>query len=113
MNNVYIPKTGREKMDRASVQSPEKIFNLVQEYFGLTREQLLQKSKKHVIVYPRQVCQWLMWHYSAHNDRGIGIMFNQEGNNNCQNSIKTIQNYILTNPEVKAQIDELEAKLKL
>lgn len=112
MNNVYIPKTGREKMDRSTVQSVEKIFNLVQEYFGLTREQLTQKSKKHIIVYPRQVCQWLLWHYSAHNGKGIGIMFNQVDSTSCENALKAISNYLVTDPNVKGQIEELETKLK-
>ena len=114
MNNVYIPSgvpSGLSKNSDKSKIGANVIFKIVEEYFGIERTDLLNKSKKIYILYPRQLCQWLLWKYSAHNPTGIGIMFGQKDYSACLNSINAIEAYLDTDEKVVAQIEELEAKL--
>ena len=112
MNNVYIPKSQKNNTCREGIYQSDQIFKLVEEYFGVTREHLLTKKRTPLYLYPRQVCQWLLWKYSVHNAKGIGVLFDQCDNTASENSVKAINRYLDTDDLVRKQIEELERKLK-
>ena len=82
-------------------------MSVVQNYFGVSRDDLLKKSRKVHVLYPRQVCQWLMDKWSAHSHKGIGVIFEQD-RTSVYNSIGAIDNYMACDDKVKEQIQALE-----
>lgn len=108
MNSAYIPRYRNKEPNRDHIIDAEKIFKVVEEHFGITRETLMQRSRKVVVVYPRQVCIWLLYKYSIHNARGIGAFFGHVDNSSSLNSVKVINDYLSTDERVKNQIAELE-----
>lgn len=111
MNPVYIPPYGKKECGGPYVEA-DTIMNIVQEYFGITRDVLRQKTKKQSILYPRQVCIWLLAKYSAQSLGGIGVIFDHADHTSARNAVIAIDNYLTYDDEVKRQIQLLSEKVK-
>ena len=111
MNSRYIPKYGNKKIDRSQAIDTEVIFKTVEEYFELTRDEFMAKTKKIIIAYPRQVCIWLLAKHSVHGERGISVMFGFKDSGSAHAAVKAINDYLDTDEHVKDQIAELELRL--
>ena len=109
---MYIPRCSKRKADRSEIIESDLIFKAVQDHFGITREDLLKKSKKIVIVYPRQVCIYLLAKYSIHNIPGIAIIFGQADHSSALNSVTCIENYLSYDERVKEQIETITKMFK-
>jgi chromosomal replication initiator protein len=112
MNSVYIPAYKNKKVDRNTVIQTDKIFSVVQEYFGVSKDVLMSRTRKVSISYPRQVCIWLLSKYSCHSVPGIAVFFSFKDSSSALNAVKSIDNYLATDEKVKEQISLLEEKLK-
>lgn len=113
MNNAYIPRYSKRKADRSEIVDSELIFNAVQNHFGITRECLFKKSKKVEVVYPRQVCIYLLAKYSIHTIPGIAVLFDQKDHTSALNSVTSIENYLSYDDLVKDQLESIVKSFKL
>ena len=112
MNSAYIPRYSNRTIERDKIVPTEKIFQVVEDYFGITTEIMMTKTRKTIIAYPRQVCIWLLAKHSCHSVPGIGVLFGFKDSSSAVNAVKSIDNYLATDDNVKEQIDFLEQKLK-
>lgn len=112
MNSVYIPAYKNKKIDKDKIIPTDKIFSVVQEYYGLSKEVLMSKTRKASVLYPRQVCIWLLCKHSCHSLPGISVFFGFRDHSSATNAVQSIDNYLATDEKVKEQVDYLEKKLK-
>jgi chromosomal replication initiation ATPase DnaA len=110
-DNVYIPNA-RKKGDCNCAFETEQIICMVEEYFEVHRSFFTQKSKKHGVVYVRQICQYLLAKYTQLTLGGVGEIFGQKDNASVVNSLQSIKNYVVTDENVRNQLSELENKLQ-
>lgn len=89
--------------------SVEGIIYNVTKLFNINREQLFIKSRKREIVICRQVCMWLMRRNLDNNlysFQRIGDYFGKD-HATVMYAIKTIENLLETDKELKKQIKNL------
>jgi chromosomal replication initiation ATPase DnaA len=111
-DKAYIPKKWGRNVDRSNTIEVKNILCAVQDHFGITQDDLMLKSKKLKIVYPRQVCAWLLNKYSVHGANGIAILLGFTCHQSATAAIKAINNYMDTDENVREQIFQLERILK-
>jgi chromosomal replication initiator protein len=112
LNPVYVPFYQNPKKQRECAVDADKIMTIVQEYFGIDREMMLKKTRRQAILYPRQICIWLMDKYSLQTLPGIAIIFGYCDSTCVSHCLKAVNNYISYDEKVKQQIDFLEQKIK-
>lgn len=112
MNDKYIPKSKNKRVTREDILPAERIFQVIQEYFGMSREQLLEKTKRMRVAYPRQICVYFLNKYSFHNLTGISLMFGWKDCNSAGGALDALGNYLDTDENVRDQVAEIEKILK-
>ena len=102
--------------------TPEKIIEIICEYYNLTELQLMQETRKIKIVKPRQILHYLIRKYIKTRIKGserykrislkdTGKVTNQD-HATVLNSIKSVDSYIATNQSVRLEIKYLEGLVK-
>jgi chromosomal replication initiation ATPase DnaA len=108
MNDKYIPKSKNKRVTRGDILPAERIFQVVQEYFDISREYLLTKSKKIQHAYPRQIVSYFLDKYSYHNRTGIAFLLGWKDANSTHEAIQALGNYLATDEIVRDQVAEIE-----
>lgn len=72
----FIPKLELKAEDR--LLDPDVVFEIVQNYFRVKREDLLQRSRRTAVLYPRQMAQFFLYRHSPLQATGIGRLFNMD-----------------------------------
>lgn len=89
----------------------EAILELVSDYYCIDIETMKKKSRKRHIVWPRQVCMYLMAYYTAIPYKGIGEIFGGKDHTTAMHSRQTVEDLMCSDPDVKEQINFLTQKL--
>lgn len=83
------------------------IEKIVCEYFGVTKYQIMQKSRDVEFCRPRQIIMYFYRKYTKYSLEKISMMFNKD-HATVVHSCKTINNLIDTEKEFAFKIKELD-----
>jgi chromosomal replication initiator protein len=114
-NFQYIPSKNKHRVNRDGGPTiPAKIIvDVIENYYNLTLDQLMNKTRKREICYPRQVAMWCLAHYSALTLKSIAIIFQKRDHTTVVNSLESIDNYMKYDDGVKEQISEIVSKFNI
>lgn len=108
----YIPSRGKSMVNREGgpMISAKDILTAVEEYFSMTLVELMDKTRKREVCYPRQIAMWLLAHYSALTLNSIAVIFQKKDHTTVINSLEAIDNWMKFDEGVKKQVDEIIIK---
>jgi chromosomal replication initiator protein len=89
----------------------DEIKKTVCDFFELTHEKLLSKSRKREIVLNRQIAMYLSKNYTKYSCTQIGEQIGQKDHTTVLHACKTVQNLIDTDKSFKKTMQTLEEKL--
>jgi len=89
----------------------EIIFQIVLEHFGISEESILSKRRFRRIVYPRQVCMYLLYKNTNLTLVDIGTIFSSKDHTTVIHAKKTISDQMQVDREVKDDIIILNNKI--
>lgn len=90
----------------------EIVIQLVSDYFNTDMEQMKRVSRVRDIVWPRQVCMYLMAYYTPISLREIGELFNGKDHTTVIHSKDTVRDLMDSDPAVREQINFLVSKIE-
>ena len=93
--------------------SVDKIVNIVSNYFNVNLNQENDGCRKRVYVIARQVSMYFAKQLTKHSLASIGKKIGNKDHATVLYAVKTINNIIATDRKFKAQIKEIEFKLKI
>ncbi|MBX3044927.1 MAG: chromosomal replication initiator protein DnaA [Candidatus Kapabacteria bacterium] len=88
------------------------IKRVVAEYFGMSTDILISKSRKHAIALPRHIAIYLTKSLTTTPLKGIGAEFGGRDHSTILHSCQTVDDYIATDKKVKSDVEELFKMLK-
>lgn len=89
------------------------IQKVVSEYFGLTVDTMISKTRKRNIVQARQLTMYFAKNHTKASLTTIGLQCGNKDHATVLHACKTVLNLIDTDKEFKAYVDELEKKIRL
>jgi len=108
-----IPSLQSEGRDMIKNVRIENILSVIADEFSIKVEDLKSKSRKHVVVLPRQVVEYVFVRKMKYKliDAGNVLGLNRD-HSTVLHSIKTINNFCDTQPDFKERLKALLKKLK-
>jgi chromosomal replication initiator protein len=98
------------KKQRA-ILTPDIIIDTIKEYFNITDKDLKSKKRTKSISYPRQICMYLLKEKLNISLSEIGTIFGGRDHSTVIHSIKTIEEKLKNDTEIKEVIDFINKKL--
>lgn len=93
------------------ITNPEYVFKIVQEYFKVTRDELTSKRKPSEIIWPRQVCQYLLFEVMKVTINSISRIFRVQHKSILHN-VRVVKARVETKQRpFCAQVEYLKSKL--
>ncbi|MGA2299050.1 MAG: chromosomal replication initiator protein DnaA [FCB group bacterium] len=89
------------------------IKNYVSDYFKIPIEIMESKSRKHEIALARQMAIYLSKKFTQHSLKSIGSHFSNRDHSTVLHSCQTIENYLVTDKNVKIAYENLTKTLKI
>ncbi len=89
------------------------IQKVVSEYFGLSVDAMISKTRKRNIVQARQLTMYFAKNHTKASLTTIGLQCGNKDHATVLHACKTVLNLIDTDKEFKAYVDELEKKIRL
>lgn len=93
--------------------TPEVIQKTVADYFSLDVEKLQSTTRVRQVVMARQISMFLVKNYTDKSLKAIGNLFGGRDHSTVLYSIKTVQDLMETDDEVKKTMEELDRKIKM
>lgn len=90
----------------------DKIQRIVCEYYNINIEQLHTKTRERIIVQARQITHYFAYKMTNKDLREIGKTIGKKNHATVIHSRKVVNNLMETDKEIKAQIEEIERKIK-
>jgi chromosomal replication initiator protein len=116
-NNILIDMNLAKEIVQSLVQSIDKkevsideVQKYVAEYFGLTIEDLKDKTRKKEIVLARQIAMYFAKEHTGFSLKSIGYHFGGRDHSTVIHAIQTVSDYIAEKKEIKMYIDDINAK---
>lgn len=91
----------------------ETIQKSVCDFFEISMDDMKSKSRKKEFVIPRQVGIYLSKNHTTLSLKSIGLYFGGRDHSTVIHSIESVQDMIVTDKKFKAQLTELQKKMKL
>ena len=88
------------------------ILRVVLNYFNLTYEQLIEKTRKREIVWARQIAMYFSRRLTKESLATIGYNIGGKDHATVLHAFKTVNNLCDTDKRFKDQVDEIESKLR-
>jgi len=89
------------------------IQKIVSEYFGLTVDAMISKTRKRNIVQARQLAMYFAKTHTRSSLTSIGLQCGNKDHATVLHACKTVMNLIDTDKEFKGYVDDLEKKIRL
>ena len=89
----------------------EKIFTVVSNKYGTTKEEICSKTKKRDVAEPRHVCAYLISELTDYSQRQIGAYLGRD-RTTVINSIEVIKKMIMNDPSFEKDIKDLISEVK-
>lgn len=94
------------------VTNPEYVFKIVTEYFKVTRDELMSRAKPSEIVWPRQVCQYLLFDVMKVSLNSIARTFKVQ-HKSIVNNVRVVKSRLETKQKPFCdQVEYLKSKLQ-
>ncbi len=93
--------------------TPEVIQKTVADYFSLDVEKLQSSTRVRQVVMARQISMFLVKNYTDKSLKAIGSLFGGRDHSTVLYSIKTVQDLMETDEEIKKTMEELDRKIKM
>ncbi len=93
--------------------TPEVIQKTVADYFSLEVEKLQSTTRVRQVVMARQISMFLVKNYTDKSLKAIGNLFGGRDHSTVLYSIKTVQDLMETDDEIKKTMEELDRKIKM
>lgn len=120
VNNILITLDIAKQIVQSLVQSSDEnkevsideVIKTVSEYFGVTVEELRDKTRKKEIVIARQIAMYFAKEYTSYSLKSIGYQFGGRDHSTVIHAIQSVSDYMLEGKEIKRFIEEIEKKFK-
>ncbi|MDX2189487.1 MAG: chromosomal replication initiator protein DnaA [Bacteroidota bacterium] len=89
------------------------IHKSITDFFKVTLEDVKSKSRKKELVIPRQVGIYLAKNYTTLSLKTIGLYFGGRDHSTVIHSIETVEDMMVTDKKFKAQMIEIQKRMKL
>ena len=89
----------------------ERIFTVVSNKYGTSKEEICSKTKKREVVEPRHVCAYLITELTDYSQRQIGAYLNRD-RTTVINSIEVMKKQIMNDPAFEKEIKDLIFEIK-
>ena len=89
----------------------EKIFTVVSNKYGTSKEELCSKTKKREVAEPRHVCAYLISELTDYSQRQIGAFLGRD-RTTIINSIEVIKKQIMNDPSFEKDIKDIISEIK-
>ncbi|MBR4256461.1 MAG: chromosomal replication initiator protein DnaA [Clostridia bacterium] len=89
----------------------EKIFTVVSNKYGTSKDEICSKTKKREVAEPRHVCAYLISEMTDYSQRQIGAYLNRD-RTTVINSIEVMKKTILNDPSFEKDIKDLISEVK-
>ena len=95
----------------ATQMNEQKIINIVAEYYNLTPEQLVGKSRTGQLVLARHIAMYIIRKDLDISLEKIGEMFGGRDHTTVINAISHVDKELITDVQLKQAIEELEKRI--
>ena len=99
-----------ESNQKKGIQASD-ILNVILDFYEITKEEIISKTRKKTIVHPRQVCMYLMRTELAMSYPGIGKYFGGRDHTTALHSYEKISLLKKTNPKFNEELEYLVEKI--
>lgn len=108
---AYIPSRKKNKdmanKDGGPLVSPYDILCAVEKYFEVSRDDIIKKCRRRVVLHPRQLAMWLMRHYTSFSINAIGVIFERD-HTTVTNYSQEIDDLLTYDERVKEQVESIK-----
>lgn len=112
MNYMCVPGIKEEyRAISAPAITPEKIVETVCEHFKLTVKEVNSRKRFKELVYARHIIFYLLRKHTKMSLKSSGELFGRD-HTTVIHSVETLNNLMYTEPDVRAEVDLIEEKLK-
>ena len=98
-------------MTKSPKDTVEKIFTVVSNKCGTSKDEICSKTKKREVAEPRHVCAYLISELTDYSQRQIGAYLNRD-RTTVINSIEVMKKTILNDPSFEREIKDLISEVK-
>ncbi len=89
----------------------ESIQEVVSDYFGISIELIIGKTRKHHIVLARQVAMFICKELTKSSLKMLGAHFGNRDHTTVIHSCQMVENYLETDPKVQKSVNDIYSKL--
>lgn len=87
------------------------VLNAISESYGMTPNEILQKTRQSGVVEPRQIAMYILKTYYRLSLSDIGHLLGGFHHTTVLSGCRTVENLMDTEPEYKKRVAEIAAKL--
>ncbi len=91
----------------------ENIQRIVADYYGIPEDLLRAKNRKKEVAEARQICMFLTKEILGSSLKTIGLHFGGRDHSTVIYACKAVEEWILTNPKIKEDIEIMKRKIEL
>jgi chromosomal replication initiator protein len=112
MNYICVPGIKDDyRAEIAPVVTPERIIEAVCEHFKLSLKGLQGRSRVREFVYARHIIFYLLRKHTKMSLKSAGELFGRD-HTTVIHSVDTLNNLMYTEPDVRAEVELIEEKVK-
>lgn len=112
MNYMCVPGIKEQYRSQcAPIVTPEKIIEIVCDYFNLTHEALKGKCRSKELVHARHVIFYFIRRHTSMTLKSTGQLFNRD-HTTVIHGLENLNDIMDTEPVVKSEVEHLEAIIK-
>lgn len=107
---AYIPQntsSKREPPKDGKYLAPGIVIDAVEKHFEITVKELMGKSRKREVCYPRQIAMYLLAHYTRLSLNSIAVIFENKDHTTVIHSMEAIDNYMFQDERAKEQVEQI------
>ena len=99
-----------ENSQKKGIQASD-ILNVILDFYELSQEEIMSKTRKKTVVHPRQICMYLMRTELSMSYPGIGKYFGGRDHTTALHSYEKITNLRKSNPKFNEELEYLIEKI--
>jgi len=102
----------KDYLEAAKENEPERVIEIVAEFFGLTKDDLLNERRTREIVRARQVAMYFLRHYLNLPLKQIGNIMGGRDHSTVIHGIEKVENILEKDEGIRENVVEIERKLR-
>lgn len=109
MNYQIIPGL-KYRLKTKAREGADRVFGIIQCYFGISEKTLIDKGRPRNVVYPRFIAMFFLHQYYGLTFTRIGEMFNRD-HTTVMNAVKVARDLVETDDEFRHDFKSIEKLL--